>query len=706
MDPLVVASVQLQKLAARWGAFFLCLLLGVGLAFLGGGESEGWAGWVSLGFGGVVAHQGWSFTRTRLVELDPRAGLGFFAGLVGLTQALLFLLPDEGLRGASAPAQFVLLMVAATHLRARQTLVLVAFAVALDLSLRLRVKGALSADEAFLRAAFLILVSGLPALLFRGELKRVRELSRKKVEDEVSRLHASARSYRLIGNADSEERGLQTGALEVSRAVDYALGILKGALALETAAFYSRGERGKLVLQGASAMLDLRTELLESEGIVSIALSQREHVVLAGDRATRRAPVYLNPETIGALALVPVLSTGNVEGLLYLDRRAEHPFETRELELAREASQFVLRVAENERVFSRLERQTREQTKLYRAAESLGAATTEADVIEIGVESAREVAAFDFAAVTLFHKKSSSHEICAVSGGSIEHLVGVTFRHNAGLVSMVVANRHALPYRGDYDAERQIVFARGHEVQAMPSLLVLPLVVHDRVLGTLVLGSRKKGAFNESVRPTLEVLASHIAVSWANARMMKRLEEQATTDGMTGLLNKRTLIAAAERRIKIAERFQRPLSVLVTDIDFFKRVNDTYGHDVGDVVIKGLGAVLKRMQRDTDVMGRFGGEEFVIVCEQTDEEGACNLAERIRRELEVTTFQTELGPLSVTCSIGVATFPRAGRDWEALFKATDEALYVSKREGRNRVTLWRPRLKSETKSAPVKSLPA
>jgi len=152
------------------------------------------------------------------------------------------------------------------------------------------------------------------------------------------------------------------------------------------------------------------------------------------------------------------------------------------------------------------------------------------------------------------------------------------------------------------------------------------------------------------------------------------------------------LLEEATRRLKSAERFKKPLSVLVTDIDHFKRVNDTYGHDVGDVVIKGMGDLLKRIKRDTDIVARFGGEEFVIVCEETDDAGGRNLAERIRKELEATTFQTELGPLKVTCSIGVATFPAAGQTWQALFKATDEALYVSKRGGRNRVTVWSPRM--------------
>jgi diguanylate cyclase (GGDEF)-like protein len=128
----------------------------------------------------------------------------------------------------------------------------------------------------------------------------------------------------------------------------------------------------------------------------------------------------------------------------------------------------------------------------------------------------------------------------------------------------------------------------------------------------------------------------------------------------------------------------------VVDIDFFKKVNDNHGHDVGDLVIRGLGEILKRQKRTTDVVARFGGEEFVVLCEQTDEKGAMLLAERIREELGKTSFRAGSSVISVTCSIGVSTFPACGGDWESLFKAADEALYVSKRSGRDRCTAWRP----------------
>src|SRR5262249_19353920 len=264
------------------------------------------------------------------------------------------------------------------------------------------------------------------------------------------------------------------------------------------------------------------------------------------------------------------------------------PFEPHEEEQLASASRFIARAIQNERVFVQLERAKVEQGKLYRAAEALGVALTESDVVEAGVRSAREIALFDFAAVTLFDETTRTHEIRAVSGEGTDAILGARFPHNSGLVAMVVQNRHPLPYKGDFDPAHQVLFSKQLGAPLLPSMLVLPLVVHERPLGTLVLGAKRRGALGDSVRPTLEVLASHVAVSLSNARMLKKLEEMATTDGLTGLLNKRAMLDVAVHKVAAANRFSRSLSVLVTDIDFFKKVNDTHGHDVGDLVIRGM----------------------------------------------------------------------------------------------------------------------
>ncbi|MGB5524557.1 MAG: GGDEF domain-containing protein, partial [Polyangiales bacterium] len=204
-------------------------------------------------------------------------------------------------------------------------------------------------------------------------------------------------------------------------------------------------------------------------------------------------------------------------------------------------------------------------------------------------------------------------------------------------------------------------------------------------IGTLIVAAKRPGAFGAPVRATLQALSNHLAVAMANARLVRQLEELATTDGLTGCLNKRAFLDQIEQKLLAAQRFGRKLSLIVTDLDHFKAVNDTYGHAAGDRVLQALGQVLRRVKRETDIVARFGGEEFCVLCEETDSRGAQLLAERVREELEGTELQTELGPLRVTASLGVATFPDHASTAPDLFVQGDKALYEAKNRGRNQV---------------------
>lgn len=554
-------------------------------------------------------------------------------------------------------------------------------------------------------------------LCLRVHVRAAERRSRAALEQELATLRDAARSYRLSTVVSQEEgllpfqRSLDEGGGDLPSgehpllrsSVDEIAAALGSVLSLCRVAL---GCRTVLVL-----WLDRHTDLLHlrgaagaesamspgpfsaREGIFAAALESGQLVELVGASAARPLPYHASSRPMGHVVALPIVEDGVASGLLTIDRDVAQPLEPAQAEILEETCRLVRRSIDNERVLQRLDRAKVEQGKLYRAVERLNEARTEVQVIEAGVSQAREFTAFQFAAVTLL-RTGGQHEICAVSGRGADELVGKTFRDGTGLVGMVVENRHPLPYRGQCDAEVQVLFTKGLAGPKLPSLLVLPLLVHREVLGTLILGSEVPGGFGADVRVILQVLAGHVAVSLANARMVKRLEELATTDGLTGLLNKRAVTETARQKLRSAQRFAKPLSVLVCDLDHFKRVNDTYGHDVGDRVIVGFADVLRRAKRETDAVGRFGGEEFVVVCEQTDPDGAELLAQRIRQELAATTFVTPDGPLGVTCSVGVATFPEAGKDWEELFKATDEALYASKRGGRDRVTLWSPRLRA------------
>jgi len=678
-----------------------------------------------------------------------------------------------GFDGAGYAVVYCAIALVATFAHRGVTVLAAVLTIAMEASVR-----AIGGEPSVLRAiathaAILTAFAVLNGLVLRRRIERIGHRARRRFEREVERMREQARSYRLhdgpaslakTRDADASggvpksmaldpERATRSGVEEIQIAVRFALDLLKRSLGAHSAVLLFETKRGEPIAasdakgarHGALKLAEVATDAKAiaegpfgmGDGVLGAVVRRRAAVSLHALRPGYRVPYYPAPLVEGSittLLAVPILEEGTVRGVLCVDRlplrdgkegeEHDRPFTAHEEDLVTSAARYILRAIENERVFGRLERAKAEQDQLYAAAQRLSGALTEAEVIEAGVESARAIASFDLAAITVVHEAEGSgtrnHEVRAVAGAAdFESLVGLRFGDNGGLVSQAVKSRCSLPHRGDHDPATQVVFTRRHPLRVeihdkesddddalydatrtaeVRSILVVPLTLRDRALGTLVLGARRRGAFRdlsgslEGARTTLEVLASHIATSLANARMFAKLEELATTDGLTGLLNKRVLLELGAQKVRAAVRYGKPLSVIQTDIDHFKKINDTFGHDVGDQVIKGLAGILRRLKRGTDYVARFGGEEFVIICEETDAAGALHLAERVREELSRTTFHatSSAGVSStfhVTCSLGVATFPEDGATWDSLYKATDDALYASKRTGRNRTTV-------------------
>jgi diguanylate cyclase (GGDEF)-like protein/PAS domain S-box-containing protein len=171
----------------------------------------------------------------------------------------------------------------------------------------------------------------------------------------------------------------------------------------------------------------------------------------------------------------------------------------------------------------------------------------------------------------------------------------------------------------------------------------------------------------------------------------KRLEEdlraQAATDPLTGVPNRRSFETTARREVERARRYAKPFAVLALDIDHFKKVNDTYGHDIGDIVLKGMARICLDKLRVTDVLARLGGEEFAMLLPETDIEAAATLADRLRAAIATTPITTAKGPLPVTVSLGVAQYAPNEPTIDAALKRADEALYEAKHSGRNKVVV-------------------
>ena len=172
----------------------------------------------------------------------------------------------------------------------------------------------------------------------------------------------------------------------------------------------------------------------------------------------------------------------------------------------------------------------------------------------------------------------------------------------------------------------------------------------------------------------------------------KRLELLSVTDGLTGLHNHRYFQDEYMRAFEESQRYQRPLSLAMIDIDFFKKVNDTHGHAVGDDVLKQAASLFAESIRSTDLVARYGGEEFVVMMPETSLSDAVTFAEKIRNLAEDNPMPTQIGPLSITVSIGVASVPETKvRSAQELIIAADKALYRAKKNGRNLVEAERRR---------------
>ena len=229
---------------------------------------------------------------------------------------------------------------------------------------------------------------------------------------------------------------MRSGVDEIHQAVEFALILLCRTLGLRTALLLGLDATGsQLHIQELSSTEDgiANGPFSARDGIFGASLAKGSLLAIAGPKAGAHVPYYTRKPAIGAVCATPLLDHGNARGLLVVDRESKEPFSAEEEETLRSAAHFVLRAIENERVFVQLDRAKVEQGKLYRAANALASATTEAQVIEAGVSGAREFAAFDFAVVTLFDKNSGEHEICAVSGEGASELVRSALQAQLGL---------------------------------------------------------------------------------------------------------------------------------------------------------------------------------------------------------------------------------------------------------------------------------
>jgi diguanylate cyclase (GGDEF)-like protein len=221
------------------------------------------------------------------------------------------------------------------------------------------------------------------------------------------------------------------------------------------------------------------------------------------------------------------------------------------------------------------------------------------------------------------------------------------------------------------------------------SFVVLPLISNDDLVGRFIICSDKINVFSATKLRFLYLLANQAATAILNAKLYADLEQIAFTDSLTQVNNRKYLLQRLEEEIKRSRRLSSPMSIIMIDIDNFKAINDTMGHKAGDKVLRELASLLRKNLREIDLIGRYGGEEFIIILPDTSEELAMAIGERTRLSVEAySSMSFRDMNIHLTISGGLAMFPLHASNSDTLVDVADQALYSAKRQGRNRIVSY------------------
>jgi diguanylate cyclase (GGDEF)-like protein len=417
-------------------------------------------------------------------------------------------------------------------------------------------------------------------------------------------------------------------------------------------------------------------------GIVPVSFEEKKSALFLDILEKKRDVGYLKKEKIASLITVPVLDGNFSFGVLAIDSGRFQAFNSADLETLQTYANQIMRILQRERVYRQIQRSFSHLQVLNEESAQL-LSSLKSDVIARNLIDG----AYRIAPCAGMFCLSRGREFEVVSQQGLPEQEKKLFSVKDTLLDMAVKNREVV-YISDARSYRSPVpFKTG----TIGSVLVLPMLYGKDVLGVLTLVAETTNAFSSSQIEFIKLLTNQASSSLANAKFHEEIEHLAVTDGLTGLFNHRHFQEKLSGEFNRLGRFAEPLSLLLIDIDFFKKINDTYGHPAGDMVLKKVSGIIKKTIRNIDIAARYGGEEFAVILPGTNSQGAMNMAERLRKVIMDTVFSAEGEKFTVTVSVGISTSAQGvteAKNKEELIERADKALYEAKRTGRNRSVVW------------------
>lgn len=382
-----------------------------------------------------------------------------------------------------------------------------------------------------------------------------------------------------------------------------------------------------------------------------------------------------------SLLALPLIAMEKKLGAVLVSFDSYHKFEAEEVQICEQAASLIALALEKFQAVEDARRRADTSETLRKAGMVVAERSDFRETVNHILEQLKRMVFYDSASVQLLE----GNELYIIGGSGWndpKDISDIHFSIPGDNPNTVVIEKGSPYYLPDAGIEYKQFNHPPHN--HIRSWLGVPMIVQEKTIGLMAIDSKQPNGFSEQDIMVASEFANQVAIALENARILHETQTQAITDALTGIYNRRGLFQMGEFEFQRARRIQRPFSIMMFDIDHFKKINDTYGHAVGDQILQQLAQRCAKTSRATDLVGRYGGEEFVILLTETNLEAAKIIGERLRQSIQSTPFHTESGELIITTSIGV-TESIPTDTLTTLIKRADAALYKAKNAGRNRV---------------------
>jgi diguanylate cyclase (GGDEF)-like protein len=432
------------------------------------------------------------------------------------------------------------------------------------------------------------------------------------------------------------------------------------------------------------------TRLKNGEGAIGTVVETHEPLIISNYHEWEKAsPQYKDVPWYSVIA-APFLFYDKVIGAISVINSApDQEFTKSDKEILSFFGQHAAIAVENARLFEKEKRAAERSAVLHKVSQQIVAARLDSEEIYHAIHQAvRSLMPADAFVINILEESGTIlNPVYLFDQGKQFHMP--PYPSDAGLTGRVIKKKESSyisDLKNDPRASNYFHYGRPQHVR---SILVVPMWRRGEVIGALSTQSYQPHAYQSDDQYLLEMLASYAAIALDNTQMFVHIQELAITDSLTGLYNRRHLFELGQREFLRAQRLNRPLSIIMIDIDHFKIVNDTYGHLKGDEMLRDLAQLIKMDVREIDIVGRFGGEEFTIILPETNAAASKEIAERIRNRVQDSLYDQDNEILSIRISLGIAELESSTHSFDAILEHADRALYDAKYAGKNQSKVYR-----------------